>query len=578
MGQLAGATRSALTEDESTQRDIQQRNLASDALRLLRQHEAALAKAYSMALLEAFAEGPSQPKARPGHETGMDFGELALMDDADVLAQVELSRAQQIAMHATEASLAELNALVSSAQGLHSVQPERNPLRPENYIRALQQVVGGAGVSAEVRQLWMRHMRELLGVLLVDTYQRAASGLREQGVEPVGYAVAGAGPRSGYGGHGGSGPMGQQGASASHGDYGHGTGWSGASAGMPLAPQAEEALLTVGILRQMLAGAGGDPFALDAARGGYIPPEAAEAMEDIAQLERIVGRLAGGQPAAPVAGWSGAAALGPAAPARTAHEVVGRMMDHIAQDSRLLPPVQRAVQCLEPALKQLVRHDTRFFSDDQHPARRLLDELTQRSLAFGGEDAPGFSRFMRLVNEAVGHLATAEIRDEAPFGRVLKALENAWALQERKQREHQEAQQRELLQREQRELLAEKTASDLQALPEAPQPGPQAPAIEAAPQPDPAPEPAPAAQEPALRIGQWVEIASSQGPVRTQLTWCSPHNTLFLFTAPDGSTQSMTRRMIDKLTAEGAFRRIEAQPVVARALRAARTGKPGKAR
>ena len=50
--------------------------------------------------------------------------------------------------------------------------------------------------------------------------------------------------------------------------------------------------------------------------------------------------------------------------------------------------------------------------------------------------------------------------------------------------------------------------------------------------------------------------------VRTQLTWVSPHNTLFLFTGADGSTQSMTRRMRDKLTAEGLLRVLPRQHVV----------------
>jgi hypothetical protein len=470
---------------------------------------------------------------------------------------------------------------------------------------------------------------------------------------------------------------------------------------VPLAPEAEEALLTVGILRQMLAG-GGDPFAYDAIRSGhapvggvpamvpvappsgYLPPAAAEAMEDIAQLERLVGRLSAAQ-AAPVAtGWNSgmapAAAAVPASPARTAHEVVGRMMENIAQDSRLLPSVQRAVQSLEPALKQLVLHDTRFFSDDQHPARRLLDELTQRSLAFRSEDAPAFSRFMRLVDEVVGHLSAVEIRDAAPFDHVLKALEKAWTAQERQQSERREAKQRELLQREQRELLAEQFAAGFRALPDAAgapedwlafvtgpwadvaalarssqqggegDPGGyqalaplllrcaqpdqlhadpdglgaalanMAPAVrqglesighpaeriaqvlerlaqlqqqaqeyaaavpadeaqDAEPPPPPAepqvPEPAPAEPAvagPVLRVGQWVEVVNNQRVVRTQLTWCSPHNTLFLFTGADGSTQSMTRRMIDKLAAEGAFKLLSSQPVVARALSDAKSG------
>lgn len=711
MGTLIDVTRDALTEEEANGRDVRQRALIGDALRELQNHRAALLKGYPTALLEIFAEGPSQPKARQGHEGSVDFGELALMDDADVMAQVELSRAQQIAAHVTEAALAELDALVSAAQGLHRVQPEGNPFRPENYIRALQQVIGETGVSGDVRQQWMRHMREKLGALLVGTYQRAAASLREHGVEPVGYAVAGGpgGPRSGYGGYMGGGHPGYPASAYGAVDggprsaySGYGTGWGTASTGVPLASEAEEALLTVGILRQMLAG-GGDPFAFDATHAvqapgvvaspvmvpvapsttGYVSPEAAEAMEDIAQLERLVGRLAGAQPAVATTGWSSgvvpATSTALVSPALAAHEVVSRMMHNIAQDSRLLPSVQRAVQSLEPALKQLVVHDTRFFSDDQHPARRLLDELTQRSLAFRSEDAPAFSRFMRLVNEVVGHLSAVEIRDAAPFEHVLKALEKAWTAQERQQRERREAKRR--------EQLAARFAAEFSALPDAvgvpeewlafvtgpwaqvaawahgdqpadaaeteqggyralaplllrcvqpeqlradpvglgaalvdmvsavrqglesighppeqiaavlerlaqlqqlarqyaapapeAEPHQQQPAgdVEALPPVAPAQEALSAPAGPVLRVGQWVEVVNDRRVVRTQLTWCSPQNTLFLFTAADGSTQSMTRRMIDKLAAEGSFKPLEAEQAATRALNAAKAKSKGR--
>jgi menaquinone-dependent protoporphyrinogen IX oxidase len=65
----------------------------------------------------------------------------------------------------------------------------------------------------------------------------------------------------------------------------------------------------------------------------------------------------------------------------------------------------------------------------------------------------------------------------------------------------------------------------------------------------------PAAQAAAaFSVGDWFELVSQRRAVRTQLTWASPQQTLFLFTAPDGSTQSMTRRMCDKLMAEGSLR------------------------
>ena len=62
-------------------------------------------------------------------------------------------------------------------------------------------------------------------------------------------------------------------------------------------------------------------------------------------------------------------------------------------------------------------------------------------------------------------------------------------------------------------------------------------------------------------LGTWVELRSERQQLRTQLTWVSPQQSLFLFTAEDGSTQSMTRRMRDKLLAKGQLTRIAMQQV-----------------
>ena len=157
-------------------------------------------------------------------------------------------------------------------------------------------------------------------------------------------------------------------------------------------PDAEEALLTVGILRQMLAG-GGDPF--DGPRGlpvatGYAPANmqparmdapassmygargahyanvaVSEAMEDIAQLERLVGRLAksppGYAPSGPGAPRSvygvsyGGAAESPA----MAAEVVARMVENISRIRACCPRAAGGAEP-EPAIRKLVRHDPRF--------------------------------------------------------------------------------------------------------------------------------------------------------------------------------------------------------------------------
>ena len=754
MQQLVKVTQGALASEEACSRDVHQRNRVSDSLRLLQEHGAALVKGYPMALLEIFAQGPAQARGGAVEASGMDFGELSLLDDNELQAQVELSKAQQSALHATDAVLAELNGLVSAAQGLHSVQPERNPLRPESYIRALQQVVGETGVPADVRQWWMQHMRDLLGRLLVEEYRRTIASLREHGVQPVGYAVL-TGPSGGRGAAGAGQGTGQASSATGYASaYGTGYG-SGYGSGYPgdghslrasMVSEAEEALLTVGILRQMLAG--GDPFGphaqgvraaapmqgaasplapdrsgwadartsgggMQSGQGIYGPSgAAAEAMEDMAQLERLVGRLASGRSPlagslrAPLSGWRAPAGVPPVLYATmpmeaalqstpVAMQVVRRMMDNIAQDARLLPPVQQAVKALEPALQQLVQHDVGFFTDDAHPARRMLDALTLRGLAFTAETTPGFSSFMRLLQGAVDHLAAHEIKDAGPFESTLKALQSAWDTQDQST----QARHKTRLQAEQRDMLAEKIAADIRKLPDLEQvpadvldfatgpwadvialaqvldegrqddpggylalvpvllwssqpaltrqeperlteaipgllarlrkglktihyPGLQTSALlqrlvglhqaafenpAAPPAAAPGPEPEPLTEDPSgtrtaapaaaptdpaenaaavvqapdpyadFVVGAWVELVTNGRVVRTQLTWASPQGTLFLFTAPDASTQSMTRRMRDKLALEGLLRVVPSRPVAASGKPLPRTPAPPKA-
>jgi hypothetical protein len=102
--------------------------------------------------------------------------------------------------------------------------------------------------------------------------------------------------------------------------------------------------------------------------------------------------------------------------------------------------------------------------------------------------------------------------------------------------------------------------------------------VELAPSPEPTPSTEPIApdmlivSEPAqvtdsnLPLGSWVEIWTNEQWVRTQLTWASPHGTLYLFTGVFGATQSMTRRSRDNLLSSGKLRLISGQPVVDGAL------------
>ncbi|KAF1049269.1 DUF1631 family protein [Xylophilus sp.] len=305
-GRLARAARAALLERERSARLPAERDAAVGALRQLVQREADFAAALPAALRQAIEEGPQPPRARPagGGVMELSFDQLELMDESEVQNRVELARAQQLAMHAAEHALAELNPYICAAQGLPSVRPERNPLRPDIYIRALQDAVARTAVAQVVRLAWLRPMYDARGPELAGIYEREARRLAGAGVEPVGYAMV---P-----------PAGGLARTAAN----------GLDSLAPAVDLGDEALLTVGRLRQLLAGELDAPHAapprseavlgtasLLAGLSGALPaadagapaadfaPTAPAAYDLLGDLDRIgdaIGRLAqrqGGQPA-----------------------------------------------------------------------------------------------------------------------------------------------------------------------------------------------------------------------------------------------------------------------------------------
>jgi|GEM_PF-1609549 len=664
---LVEAARTSLAEEEANCRDLTQRALIGEALRKLQLHKADLLKGYPRALRHIVSQG-ALPSDRPRNSSN-SLAELSLVAEDDIMAEVEMSRAQQLATQFAEAPLSELDTFISAAQGLESVQPKSNPLRPENYIRALQHVVSSTGVSGQVRQFWMRHMRDHLGIMLAEVYQRTAEHLRQQGVVPAGYVVVA--------------PAGKGRQVAAHAPAAHAPAAHGAQGAWQHNATAFD---NVGNGAVMAAGPTMEAMA------STIPTVAAVGvMEDITHIDQLVTRL----PVTHLGTLEGNIQIVPFAPTIPApapaqtlapQAVLRQMMENIAQNTHLLPAVRQAVLRFEPALVQLVLHDGQFFTDARHPARQLLDELTQRSLAFTSETSPGFDRFMRLVAEVLDYLAVIDIQNATPFAQVLHALQKVWNTPQPEAAPAPPPQNPD----DRRQQLAQHFAAEFAAYPETEdlpedwrnfligawakvaalaydtQPAPateadpggyralvplllrctQSEALRADPHgmetalaeaipivqqglesiACPAPymayalkrlaqwqqqaqeyasmlaqkkkesqemsweaslepetennghasgqppstylsseqmgrssrattpeSPVYIADGPIPKLGQWVHIANNQRIVHAQLTWHSPNQMIFMFTNEDGSTLSMTRRMIDRLAAEGTF-------------------------
>ena len=69
-----------------------------------------------------------------------------------------------------------------------------------------------------------------------------------------------------------------------------------------------------------------------------------------------------------------------------------------------------------------------------------------------------------------------------------------------------------------------------------------------------------------LKPGVWVELMVEGAWVRAQLTWASPHRTLFMFVSGGGLAHSMSRRTMERLRMQGAIRVVSSGPLVDQAL------------
>lgn len=305
----------------------------------LESHRDLIATGFLAALAESMQNALPHTGSGSRRSPAVSFDELELMGDEQVQETVELARVQQIVKMAVDEELVTLTSRLNGAQGLMVVNPEANPLRVEVIVSALVTALKGLQVDAAVRTRWLQVGAMSLGDELRTLYAQLSKQLDRAGVKPAGYVVTQ-------------------------------TVTSRKVAAAP--PQRDETvsvqevlgndnLLTLDHLHQLLVGN------LDLNEKANSPT---------AVSDNVMGRT-------------------------LASEVVTLMLKRIAADERLLAPVRNMLQDMKPALLQLARSEPRFFADKQNPARRLLDAITARSLAFTNEMDPGYGPFSNQVRNAV---------------------------------------------------------------------------------------------------------------------------------------------------------------------------------
>ncbi len=361
------------------------------------------------------------------------FEDLQLFADEQLDQSIEIARAQQEVALAVDDSLPALDALVSTMLGWRTIQPGLNPIRPDVFVRALQYALQEHVPEAQVREALITPAAGLLGVNLRRLYRELTEWMRSTGIEP---AV----------------PLG--------GRIDKATGASG----KPVSDTAAKTLLTLDRLRKLLTGDFDQP---KKAEFLHTVPASMAMLQDLKKTDELVKRLEqrpkpAAAPAQPVDMLAdvGQPATAPARiGAQLGEEVVQMMFEHLLEDRRLLPALKRQLKTMESAVDRLAKTDSRFFSDRTHPARQVLDRITQRSLAFTSEQDPGWIQFIASVQEASKWLESKVI-DADTFQELLQSLQEQWKGQDQGGKQKREEAAKALLHAEQRNLLAQKLAGD----------------------------------------------------------------------------------------------------------------------
>lgn len=492
---------------------LAERDALAHCWRHLLAHKAAWGERYSADLLAEFTKRVSTKLALGlGADLRVDpsgSDTFGLVDDAELKQKIDAQRLLQDLLPATEQALAELDALVSSALGLSHVAPESNPLRPEIFTRTLQLLMGASLEDAEATVLSIKHIAKPLARELNLIYQQAIKALTQANIPAAGYQyrVQPSAPIVSR-----SQPSGAQQALS----------WGGFEGGAHAASRPQELAdlsnpgVKAGLLNEFLSNAGGSgtveqglaaPYydnideelaAIKAASSnnpsdsGYTSsaysssaysasdaaPFSASAQARLARMPAVDRPQRAVNASSPLSeqvwgpyGTSRARTLVRTQLKKQATkvsqvlglDVVRKLVNQVAQDPRLLSPVREAIVALEPSLLRLAMVDPRFFSDERHAGRQLMERVAQRSFKYNDEFSPEFAEFFQTLTASFNQLNASAVDDIKPFRAALAALEQAWNAQDQQGFDKRQRVLQALRFAEERQDKADQIAFDLSA-------------------------------------------------------------------------------------------------------------------
>lgn len=406
-----------------------------------------------------------------------DSSLLALLDEADQQEQVAYRRTLQGVVAQVEAELAALDARMGVWLATGRLPMRKNPLRPSVFVGAIRELMQGSEADPAVRAQWLRALGEPLARELRTLYSDLAAELQQS--QSGGYQVrlvhdAPAGrvpdddspigpgllnewfdlpglPRPAPG----PAPAPQDGTGADHTEL--------ARVHSTLEPSVFERFVQEDdpYFDQPL----GSEYRAALARERATVEEAAQAYSHheagvLAVRHRHQGLAAVDRPVRPVRVDS---ALSEADWGELAHpherarvlldlksratwvaqavglDMVRLMVGQVASDPLLLAPVREAVVALEPALLRLALPEPRYFHQEGHAGRALVERIIARSFRYNDEFSPEFAAFFGPVGDAINALNAMRVDHPLMFAHVLADLMGAWAQEDQLEQERRQA-------------------------------------------------------------------------------------------------------------------------------------------
>lgn len=492
---------SSLQAEEKDMREVAARDRAARSWFALLKHRNGWGPNFAQRLKAAFHTGYNE-----GNTSSLALLSntelLALVDDNAVAESIESAKLLQNLLPEVEQALAVLDARMSSLIGLDTVHAEKNPLRPSVYVRVLREMLAASENDAEVRTLWMRHLAPVLGRELRGLYENLALMLQRANVQEASYRVRLVAD-----------PQATRPAQPKRDLLDFGFTPSGvATEAAPARPEPVHPFMPAmgdlarahptldhDVMQQFLQ-QGGEEYAqalneqyfrqLDREMAA-MQAEASLPVLDDAVLEEertrfrdlpVVDRPArgvsiGSQLKAEAWGDFASAVARTRAlldlkrQARSVGQAIGldvvrKLVNQVARDPLLLAPVREAVVALEPALLSQALTEPRYFNEDAHPARRLVESVAQRSFRYNDEFSEEFESFFGPVRDAFRQLNERASKDPKAFGEALDKLRGHWRSQDDREQQLQNDRLHALRHAEERQALADRIAWDLSQRPD----------------------------------------------------------------------------------------------------------------